>query len=259
MAGDSASRQLLRSARERAKSAKKARPLLLDLFCGDGGAAMGYYEAGFNVVGIDIEPHPKYPFVCHTDDALRVLDDVEFLSKFDAIHASPPCQGYSRMRHLPWLAGKEYPLLIDPVRDRLIKRGLPWVIENVEDAPLQRSPGLFGVHGVLLCGTMFGLGVYRHRPFESNVIISQPAHPAHTETIQEGNNLGDRARTPVRRGITAWQEDGGVGAHMSNVDRYRKAMGINWPMPAKGLSQAIPPAYTRWIGTQLIEHLKAVA
>lgn len=220
------------------------RPKLLDLFCLAGGATRGYQMAGFHVTGVDIVASPNY-----CGDEFHQADALTFpLDGFDAIHASPPCQGYSRMRHLPWLKDREYPLLIDPVRERLQEWGGPWVIENVEDAPLQRAAGLFGVHGVLLCGTMFGLGVYRHRPFESSVILPQPAHPRHQAVIQRWRMLDGRA--DVRRGITAWQENGGVGGHMANIDRVRQAMGIDW-MTGSELSQAIPPAYTAFIGEQL--------
>ncbi len=232
------------------------RPRLLDLFCGAGGAAAGYQRAGFYVVGVDVRPQPSYPFEFVLGDALEVLAEIG--GKFDAVHASPPCQGYSRMRHLPWLKDRDYPLLIEPTREALQALGLPWVIENVEDAPLMRSPGLLGVHGILLCGTMFELGVYRHRPFESSVILAQPPHPPHREVIAEGSMLGSRARVPVRRGITAWQKDGGCGGHMGNVDRVRLAMGIDW-MSASEISQAIPPAYTEWIGRQLLEAVKEAA
>jgi DNA (cytosine-5)-methyltransferase 1 len=206
---------------------------------------MGYHRAGFDVLGVDLHPQPHYPFEFHLGDALEVK-----LDGFAAIHASPPCQGYSRMRHLPWLKDKVYPLLIDPVRERLQASGVPWVIENVEDAPLQKAAGLFDVHGVVLCGSMFGLGLYRHRPFESSVIICQPQHPPHRAVIAPGRMLGGRA--DVRRGITHWQEDGGVAGHMANIDRARSAMGIDW-MTAAELSQAIPPAFTEYIGRQLLE------
>jgi DNA (cytosine-5)-methyltransferase 1 len=224
------------------------RPRLLDLFCGAGGAAVGYHRAGFDVTGVDTRPQPRYPFAFHQADATFPLVG------FDAIHASPPCQGYSRMRHLPWLAGRDYPLLIDPVRERLQAADVPWVIENVEDAPLIRSAALFGIHGVLLCGTMFKIPIYRHRPFESNVLMAQPAHKRHGDVIRRGRQFGDRGRIPVRRGVTAWQEDGGVGGHMGNVDRVRLAMGIDW-MTGDELSQAIPPAYTEFIGAQLLDAL----
>ena len=227
------------------------RPRLLDLFSGAGGAAMGYHRAGFEVVGVDIKPQPNYPFEFHQADALEYP-----LDGFDAVHASPPCQGYSRMRHLPWLKDRVYPLLIVPVRERLQSWGGPWVIENVEDAPLQKALGLFGVHGVTLCGTMFDLDVYRHRPFESSVMLSSPQHRKHRAVIHPGSMLGGRA--DVRRGVTTWQENGGVGGHMANIDRARIAMGIDW-MTGDELSQAIPPAYTQWIGEQLLAHVEMVA
>ena len=229
------------------------RPRLLDLFSGAGGAAVGYHRAGFDVTGVDNRPQPRYPFEFVQGDALEYV--AAHGGEFDAIHASPPCQGYSRMRHLPWLKDREYPLLIDPVRELLETSGVPWVIENVEDAPLMRAPGLFGVHGVLLCGTMFGLPVYRHRPFESNVILTQPTHWRHADVIRPGRMFGDRGRVPVRRGITAWQQDGGVAGHMGDVERVREAMGIDWMTTAE-ISQAIPPAYTRFIGEQLAAHLE---
>lgn len=229
-----------------------SKPRLLDLFCGAGGAGMGYHLAGFEVVGVDDVAQPHYPFEFHLADAMT-FD----LAGFDVIHASPPCQGYSRMRHLPWLAGKTYPLLIDPTRQRLQASGVPWVIENVEDAPMQRAPGLFGVHGIMLCGSMFGLGVFRHRPFESNLVLHAPPHRRHRDVIAKGRGLGSRARVPVR-GVTAWQDAGGVGGHMGNVERVRRAMCIDW-MPGKSLAQAIPPAYTAFIGAQLMAHLDALA
>lgn len=225
------------------------RPRLLDLFCKAGGATRGYQLAGFHVTGVDIDPQPNY---CG-DDFVQA-DALDFpLDGFDAIHASPPCQGYSRMRYLPWLRDREYPLLIDPVRERLQATGVPWAIENVEGAPLQRAAGLFGVHGVLLCGGMFGLPIYRHRPFESSVQMPQPQHRQHEHVIQRARMLGGRAG--VSRGITTWQQEGGVGGHMGNIDRVRRAMGIDW-MTGDELSQAIPPAYTEWIGGHLLAAIR---
>ena len=208
----------------------KARPVLLDLYCGAGGAAMGYHRAGFEIVGVDIAAQRHYPFHFIQADALA-FD----LAGFDAIHASPPCQGYSRTRHLPWLAGSEYPLLIDATRARLQQAGVPYVIENVEDSPLERRPTLFGIHGVLLCGTMFDLPIYRHRPFESNVILRQPAHRPHAHTIAAGRMFG-------RGGdISTWER----------TIRMTQVMGCEW-MTQKECGQAIPPAYTQHIGADLI-------
>lgn len=212
----------------------EARPRLLDLFCGAGGAAMGYHRAGFDVVGVDIAPQPHYPFEFHQGDAMTWT-----LSGFDAIHASPPCQGYSRMRHLPWLKGKDYPLLIEPTRRALGDTGLPYIIENVEDSPLQRAQGLMGVHGILLCGVMFELPIYRHRPFESNVALVQPAHRPHRHVIKPGRMMGARAR------VSSWER----------ATRKQDVMECGW-MTQLEVAQAIPPAYTEYIGVQLLAHLK---
>src|SRR5690348_7744317 len=126
-----------------------SRPRLLDLFSGAGGCAVGYHRAGFDVTGVDHVRQPRYPFAHIVADALEYVS--ERGREYDAIHASPPCQGYSRMRHLSWLRGRQYPMLIDETRRLLKATGRPYIIENVEDAPLD---------GVRLCGTMFGLKVY---------------------------------------------------------------------------------------------------
>ena len=190
---------------------------LLDLFCGAGGAAMGYRRAGFEVVGVDIEPQPHYPFEFHQADALEFP-----LDGFDVIHASPPCQGYSRMRHLPWLRGKQYPLLIAPTRERLVASGSLWVIENVMDAHLDAG---------WLCGGMFGLPFYRHRAFESNFFWMQPAHPNHQRVIEAGRMLGGRLR------------------------RAHNDMKLDW-MSSDERDEAIPPAYTEYIGKCLMAELQ---
>jgi DNA (cytosine-5)-methyltransferase 1 len=198
------------------------RPRLLDLFCGAGGAAMGYHRAGFDVVGVDVADQPHYPFEFHQADAMTYP-----LEGFDAIHASPPCQGYSRMRHLPWLAGKEYPLLIGPVRDMLEANGVPWVIENVEDAPMPYS--------TVLCGRTFGLHIYRHRRFGSNILIMAPPHLRHDQVVSAGHLLGNRGR------VSTWERQ----------SRMPDVMGCPW-MTQKEVAQAIPPAYTELIGAQLL-------
>jgi DNA (cytosine-5)-methyltransferase 1 len=229
------------------------RPRLLDLFCGAGGAAVGYHRAGFEVVGVDIEPQPHYPFEFRQLDVMKFDPDKLALCDFDAVHASPPCQGYSRMRHLPWLRGREYPLLIEPVRELLRAIGLPWVIENVEDSPLVRTSDLFGSHGVLLCGTMFGLPIYRHRPFESNVPLPALPHGRHREVIRRGRTLGSRAWLGMRQ-----MEERGTHAGHQGGGGVREAFGIDW-MTTHELSQAIPPAYTEYIGAQLMLHLSGAA
>ena len=190
---------------------------------------MGYHRAGFDVVGVDINPQPHYPFEFHQADAMAYP-----LEGFDAIHASPPCQGYSRMRHLPWLAGKEYPLLIDATRERLSATGVPWVIENVEDAPMPYS--------TVLCGQTFRLPIYRHRRFGSSELIMAPPHQRHKRVITPGHMLKDRGR------VSSWER----------AIRLPEAMGCPW-MTQKEVSQAIPPAYTEWIGRQLLAVLEVAA
>ena len=167
------------------------KPRLLDLFCGAGGAAMGYHRAGFEVVGVDIKPQKNYPFEFHQGDALTYP-----LEGFDAYHASPPCQGYSIMRHLPWLKGKEYPLLIDATRQSLLSTGRYYIIENV-DGSRYRKELPEGLKAGYLCGGMFGLPFYRHRRFETNFAWMQPGHPRHQQKILSGGMLKGRARIGV--------------------------------------------------------------
>ena len=140
---------------------------LLDLFSGAGGAAQGYHQAGFEVMGVDIKRQPNFPFSFIQADALDMLDDLEFLQQFDVIAASPPCQAYSIMRAVSARHGRPHPQLIEPVRAKLEKTGLPYVIENVIGAPLKNA--------VVLCGAMFGLRTYRHRLFESNLLLLSSA------------------------------------------------------------------------------------
>ncbi len=189
---------------------------LLDLFCGAGGAAKGYHDAGFEVVGVDNKPQPNYPYEFVLADAMTYP-----LEGYDVIHASPPCQAYSRMRHLPWLRNKTYPLLIEPTRERLQASGTPWVIENVMDAKLPAG---------WLCGAMFGLPFYRHRAFETSWFWMQPGHPKHQRIIEAGRMLGGRAR------------------------KGHEAMTLDWMTPRER-DQAIPPAYTRYIGERVLEWL----
>jgi len=209
-----------------------SRPRLLDLFCGAGGAAMGYHRAGFEVVGVDIKPQPNYPFEFHRGDALTWP-----LGGYDAIHASPPCQGYSRMAVL---TGRlDYPLLIEPMRDRL--RGLPYVIENVERAPL--------IDPVVLCGTQFGLEVRRHRLFEFSpdlTIFAMLPSCTCLNGVAEGRLISHRNGGRVREGRR--RPPRYLGSEM------REAMDCGWMTVAES-QQAIPPAYTQWTGRRLMEAL----
>ena len=201
---------------------------LLDLFCGAGGAGMGYHLAGFEVTGVDISPQPHYPFEFVQADALEYLETHGHA--FDVIHASPPCQAYSQMRHLPWLKGRSWPKLIGPVRELLQHLGRPYVIENVKGAPLA---------GGELCGVSVGLELVRHRVFECEPLMLFPGCAGH------GILYSGRATMGVRgKGVGVM----GVPGHMTAKD----ALGIDW-MTGREMRQAIPPAYTRWIGERLLE------
>lgn len=224
-----------------------SRPLLLDLFCGAGGVAMGYYRAGFDVVGVDIAPQPNYPFALIQDDALDYLGSTGRPGEWwDAVHASPPCQFYSDMSACrPGLA-EDYPDLVAPTRDLLIKTGLPWVMENVEGSALLSQPTLDGdLFGITLCGHMFGLKLYRHRLFESNIPLVEPPHPRH---LTPGGKAGH------------WKpgEIISVSGHCGPIALAREAMGIDW-MSSDELAESIPPAYTEYIGAQLLDAVWSVA
>jgi len=227
------------------------RPILLDAFCGAGGCTRGYQEAAFYAVGVDIEPQSNYcgdEFVqADALDVLRVLLAGEewngyVLSDFAAVHASPPCQFYSRLAAMH--PGREYPDLVEPTRELLIATGLPYVIENVPGAPLATASDLFGNHGVELCGSMFGLGVdrgylRRHRLFETSFSVLQP--------------------TCAHKGMAV-----GVYGHGGHSGKHRmlyraeaaEALQIDW-MTRDEMCQAIPPAYTRHIGSYLLTHIEA--
>jgi DNA (cytosine-5)-methyltransferase 1 len=204
--------------------------ILLDTFCGAGGAAMGYHRAGFEVVGVDIAPQPHYPFEFHQADALDFIADHGH--EFDVIHASPPCQAYSRTKSLP--NTKQHPTLIEPTRQALKTTGRPYIIENVPGAPLHNP--------VTLCGLAFSLQVFRHRLFETSPWILGLPHPNH-----DGYTTGTHRYPYGGNMYEVCGRGGGKGSH----DQWSHAMGINW-MTNRELTQAIPPAYTQWIGEQLI-------
>lgn len=280
------------------------KPKLLDLFCGAGGAAMGYHRAGFEVVGVDIKPQPRYPFELHQGDALTWP-----LDGFDAVHASPPCQGYSSAvtsassRYSPTL-GKDEPRLIPAVRRRFLGpsfnrieysrcdccgeewcgrhqrhyadcacpdyetqclqcderwdesdgqdfcpvcawkpvRPRVWVIENVVGARYALSAAK-----ILLCGSMFGLDIPRHRYFEPSFPMVAPRHPKCS---------GMALRAAERRG---WDYRDmsvtGKGRHAGTSDRWRELLGIDWPTTQHELSEAIPPAYTEYVGRRMMAAL----
>lgn len=223
------------------------RPRLLDLFCCAGGASMGYHQAGFDVVGVDLRPQPRYPFAFLQHDAMTL--DQRFLRSFDAIHASPPCQGYTEMRHAPGAKGAAR--LIEQVREMLVATGRPYVIENVEGAAMDMF------FPMTLCGSMFGLGaqgcqLLRHRLFESGQFLVPPSPCKHTGGPVVGVYGGHARKRSARHGGRGTR-DVWEGGHKAAAS---EALGIDW-MTLGELSEAIPPAYTRFIGAQLIAHLKS--
>ena len=220
------------------------KPRLLDLFCGAGGATRGYQLAGFDVWGVDINPQPNYcGTVLFEVDALSFLNTYP-LDGFAVIHASPPCQAYSVTSSLH---ANDHPEMVEPVRRILDAIGLPYVIENVVGAPLIPD------RTVQLCGSSFGLGVRRHRLFETNppILMRPPCshgmQPAPVDVTGTG-------------GPTSKVRSGGGGMHRkpTSLAHAREVMGIDW-MTRRELSQAIPPAYTEWIGRQMLDHMEAAA
>ena len=223
---------------------------LLDLFCCEGGAAKGYADAGWEVVGVDVVPQPRYPFEFHQADAMTYP-----LDGFDAVHASPPCQFYSVTKSTH---DKVHPDLVAPVRERLRASGLPYVIENVVGAPLEAP--------MLLCGTMFGLTatdtdgeaifLRRHRLFESNVWLVAPTHcicpdlkarGQYVAGVYGGGSTDRRFAKDIRR-----------GGYTPAAAMRRELIGADW-MTMHGLNQSIPPAYTEWVGRQLLASMKEIA
>lgn len=214
---------------------------LLELFCKAGGAGTGYDRAGFDVVGVDIEPQPRYPFEFVQADALAYV--AKHGHEFDAIHASPPCQHYAHITPDKSI----HPDLIATARFYLIMSGKPYVIENVAAARKHL------INPVMLCGAAFGLKVYRHRYFECNFAVDVPEHEPHNDSVP---SAGHRV---FRDGEWTYLSPKGfisVAGHVGNVPYVRFAMGIDW-MTQGELAEAIPPAYTQYIGQQLQRHLTA--
>lgn len=213
------------------------KPRIADLFCGAGGAGMGLSRAGFEVVGFDLNPQPNYPFEFHQADALSVD-----LSGFGAVWASPPCQAYTR-KAATWGRARtnviEHPDLLEPTRQKLQASGLPYIIENVPGSPIRA--------GLMLCGTMFGLDILKHRYFETNWPL--PLAPA---TCHHHKGV-----------YNPWSGEG------RSAERHRAAQGTPW-IPTGGgasrkagvtgdLNNAIPPAYSEFLGRQLLQHVRAAA
>jgi len=227
---------------------------ILDLFCCAGGAGTGYERAGFDVYAIDLDPQPNNPHPFHQGDALEALRTliaggrIDFTHKdgrvewlklddFDAIHASPPCQGYTALKAVH---GNAWPLLIEPVRELLDATGLPYILENVQGAPIRRD--------LTLCGEMFGLGVIRHRYFElGGWTAVEPEHVKHRGRVA-GWRHGRYFEGPY---FAVYGNGGGKGT----VKQWQDAMGIHWTADRHELAEAIPPSFTEHIGKQLVTHL----
>jgi DNA (cytosine-5)-methyltransferase 1 len=238
---------------------------LLDLFCGQGGAAAGYIAAGFDVTGVDTTDHSRrYPGEFIHGDALVYL--AEHGREYDAIHASPPCQGYTIATAGNPTARAKYERLIPATRELLKDTGKPWVIENVEQARTQMFDP------ILLCGRMFGLGaddedwyplvLDRHRLFESNVPLTAPAHPRHGDEQVAGVYGGSRRSslpnaTPADDRYSARHER--HGGYVPRSKRVQQALlGIDW-MTVRGMQESIPPHYATWVGLHMVAELWARA
>ncbi|MFT4295628.1 MAG: hypothetical protein QM582_09480 [Micropruina sp.] len=227
---------------------------MLDLFCGAGGASMGYHRAGFEVVGVDIEPQPRYPFQFVQADVLSLRRDVfegcwhtpgpasVCLGHFDAVHASPPCLDWTSLAAMTGGNGTGW--MLDATRTMIAEVGVPYVIENVPGAPL--------LHGLRLCGTEFGLraidhdgetvALRRHRYFESNVFLMGAGGCQHTAGVRWAGVYGGNNNGPKR---------GRNCGYVPRIDVRRKLMGIDW-MIRREINLAIPPAYTQHLGEQLM-------
>jgi len=221
------------------------RPRLLDLFAGAGGCSVGYDLAGFDVVGVDIEPHPDYPFALIVEDALEVLGRPAYLAKFDAIHASPPCQARTTMSNR-W-RGKggradEHINLIPEVRDALLQWGGPYVIENVPGARRDVR------HPITLHGGMFGLGVYRPRLFECNWPAMAYKAPAPADPV------GVYGATPDGRRLMT-RADGSEQRAARSLEEAQQAMGTPWMTDFRDIAESVPPHYCEFLGRQLLEVL----
>lgn len=213
---------------------------LLDLFSGSGGAARGYQMAGFHVTGIDIKKMPRY-----AGDVFIQADALEYVAEhgheFDAIHASPPCQGYSVTNNI-W--GNDHPMLIEATRKALIATGKPYVIENVPGAPL--------INPVELDGIMFGLATIRKRLFETSFFML--CYPS-SKRPPAGCTNANRGYSSHKDGATFIS----VAGHNFNRVDGANAMGIDWPMTREEVAQSIPPAYTHFIGQRLLETMTVTA
>lgn len=218
---------------------------VLDAFCCSGGMGMGFYLAGFNVVGVDIDHQPNYPFEFHRADAVEFIR--ENGGDFDLLHGSPPCQAHSPLNAYNH---KTYPQLIGPTRESMEFVGGPRVIENVEAARSElRDPELF-------CGPMFGLKVRRHRLMETNWPLAVPEHPKHVELCTRNGYLPtpERPFMSIHGGkhSRAWQN---AACDALDMPWIRVERGGDVKLGIREVCEAIPPAYSQWIGHRAAEHI----
>lgn len=210
---------------------------LLDLFCGAGGAAVGYHRAGFDeIIGVDIVDQPRYPFHFIRADALK---PPVRLGDFDLIHASPPCQHFTRYRNKHKDITERYSDHLPATR--VLLASYPHIIENLTSAPMRGD--------VELCGSMFGLDVRRHRWFEMSFPALAPACN-HKEWKRQFKSSTNRANPRFTIQVGAWNEP---------IERQKRAMGVDWPITVRELSEAIPPAYTEFLGAQFLDQLVRTA
>jgi DNA (cytosine-5)-methyltransferase 1 len=218
---------------------------ILDLYCCAGGASVGYNQAGFEVVGVDKDEQKEYPFEFIQGDAIEICKKIGH--KFDAIHASPPCQHFTKYNNCRKDLKSKYEDLIEPTRQVLIDSGKPYIIENVVGAPL--------IDPFTLCGSMFGLDVRRHRLFESNVAIFnlQCNHKVWQPNRFPGGRSRERGHARVKCRATVE-----IGRWNIPLKTQQEAMGIDWITNLRKLSESIPPAYTKFIGWQIINYLDSL-
>jgi hypothetical protein len=211
------------------------KPLLLDLFCGAGGAAEGYSRAGFDIVGVDLFPQPDYPFRFVQGDALEYL----VTAGYDAVHASPPCQASSTLIKGTWGGLSAHIDQVPTVRRLLAALDVPTVVENVKSADLRPD--------LTLCGTMFGLPIYRHRYFQLSFPVPRPPHPVHRGRI----NGWRHGRYFKGSFVSVY----GNGGSRGDVEAWQQALDCPWITSKRSLAQAIPPAYTAHIGAAMLAAL----
>lgn len=219
------------------------RSRLLDVFSGAGGAAMGYHRAGFDVLGVDRDPQPHYPFEFVQDDALEYV--AAHGHEFDVIHASPPCQKFMTLQNVNRALGNkvDHPDLIEPTRRVLRATGKVYIIENVQGAPLETQ--------VIICGHALGLTrLARHRHFESNVMLFQPKCSHRGAGV-----IAVYGAYPDGRPVMA-RKEWRITYAATSIDDARDAMGIDW-MDWHEIKEAIPPAYTEFLGRQLMQFIES--